>query len=266
MSSFDLGVWYSDATMDVMEAAAVYNHINYDWVVVERRPEFDAFLRELTAQFPDLRSPSEPPISPDSPPGSFLRTLDDLRTPPSEEQIRQARRQEPAPDDSPWQDTLAPTGSTITLSINWDRVEATVPVIYQLAARHGLMVYDPQSNILTVPPKISRTGPSEIAEAHLKMHIRGKPPALEVVLTLDGKVIAHDTVATRAQAHLQARQAAINNHLAVYEVADPAMIVQAVRFVPVEANDPSMPTLENLPKSSGLQIFKMILPGIKNEL
>src|SRR5882757_3599461 len=136
VSSFDLGVWYSDAAMDVTEAASVYNHINYDWVVVERQPEFDAFLSELTARFPDLRSPSEPAVSPDAPPGSFLRTLDDLKTPPSEEQIRQMQSQEPPPDDSPWQDTLEPTGSTITLTINWDRVEETMPVIYQLAARH----------------------------------------------------------------------------------------------------------------------------------
>jgi hypothetical protein len=265
MSSFDLGVWYSNAAMDVMEAAAVYNHINYDWVVVERRREFDSFLSELTTRFPDLRSPSEPPVWPDAPPDAFLKTLDDLKTRPSDERIRKTQSQEPPPDDSPWQDTLAPTGSTITLSINWDRVEETMPVIYQLAARHGLMVFDPQSNILTIPPQIPRTGTSEIAQAHLKMHISGKPPALDVVLTLDGKVVAHNTVATRAQAHVQAREAAINSHLALYEVADPAMIIQAVRFVPVEANDPSMPTLGNLTDSSGLQILRMVVPGIKDQ-
>jgi hypothetical protein len=262
VSSFDLGVWYSDAAMDVMQASAVYNHINYDWVVVERRPEFDAFLSELTARFPDLRSPSEPPVSPDAPPDAFLKTLDDLKTPPSEAQIRQMQSLEPPPDDSPWQDTLEPTGSTITLSINWDRVEETMPVIYQLAARHGLMVYDPQSNTLTVPPQIPRSGTSEIVQAHLKMHISGKTPDLDVVLTLDGKVVAHNAVANRVQAHAQAREAAIKNHLAVYEAADPAIVIQAVQFVPVEANDPSMPTLGNLPQSSGLQIFRMVVPGV----
>jgi hypothetical protein len=262
MSSFDLGVWYSDAAMDVMEAAAVYNHINYDWVVVERRPEFDAFLSELTARFPDLRSPSEPAVSPDAPPASFLRTLDDLRTPPSEQRIRQTQSQEPPPGDSPWQDTLEPTGSSITLTINWDRVEETMPVIYQLAARHGLMVYDPQSNTLTLPPQIPCTGTSEIAQAHLKMQISGKTPALDVVLTLDGKVVANDTVTSRVQAHAQVREAAIRNHLAVYEVADPAIGIQAVQFVPVDADDPSMPTQGNLPESSGLQIFIMVVPGV----
>jgi hypothetical protein len=64
---------------------------------------------------------------------------------------------------------------------------------------------------------------------------------------------------------VQAREAAINSHLALYEVADPAMIIQAVRFVPVEANDPSMPTLGNLTDSSGLQILRMVVPGIKDQ-
>ena len=41
VSSFDLGVWYSDAAMDVMQASAVYNHINYDWV---------GFLQETLVQ------------------------------------------------------------------------------------------------------------------------------------------------------------------------------------------------------------------------
>jgi hypothetical protein len=262
VSSFDLGVWDSDGAMDVTEAAAVYNHINYDWVVVERRPEFDAFLKELASRFPDLRDPSEPAASPDAPPSEFLETLDDLRAPATKEQIRQVRSDVTLPDNSPWQERFEPTGSTITLSINWDRVEETMPVIYQLAARHGLMVYDPQSNTLTVPPQIPHSGSSELARAHLKMQVSGKTPALDIVLTLDGKVVAHNAVTSRAQAHAQAREAAINNHLAVYEVADPAMIVQAVQFVPVEANDPTMPTLGDLPESSGLRMFKLVVPGI----
>jgi len=94
--SFDLGVWYMSVAMSQQQAAEYYQHIGSNWVVVERNPQFDSFLKDLTGQLPDLRSPSDPPISPDNVSPALLHTIDDLKALPPPTQAQLDSLQEPA--------------------------------------------------------------------------------------------------------------------------------------------------------------------------
>jgi len=71
------------------QATEFFRHINTDWVVVRRQPEFDAFLGELLARFPSF-----PPVSDlNQPPSAMLKTMDEVKTPPTAEQLSASRQQ-----------------------------------------------------------------------------------------------------------------------------------------------------------------------------
>jgi hypothetical protein len=241
--SFDLGIWYSEVPMTAEEAGAYFEHINSDWVVVRRAAEIDAFLRDLLERFPDGWYPKPPPDSPDDPPAALLKSAAELRAAadaapadwvpppwPSEE-----------PEDMPWATSpIAAQGSTVTLSLSFDAVERTAPAIYELAMRHGLVFYDPQSDHVALPPSLAGKTVPTVPRQLLVLRIAGTPPNLGATLLLDGRPLAAAVVASRREAHAQARQDALSLGLDHYQVEDPASLAQSIRWVPV-AGDGSGP-------------------------
>jgi hypothetical protein len=74
--SYSLAIWYSDLPMGTQEANTFYHHFGWDWVVVRRRPEFDAFWQELLSRLPDLGAPTR---ELDELPPHLLSTPDEIR-------------------------------------------------------------------------------------------------------------------------------------------------------------------------------------------
>jgi hypothetical protein len=128
----------------------------------------------------------------------------------------------------------------VTLSLSFDAVERTAPAIYEMAMRHGLVFYDPQSDHVALPPSLAGKTVPTVPRQLLVLRIAGTPPNLGATLLLDGRPLAAAVVASRREAHAQARQDALSLGLDHYQVEDPASLAQSMRWVPV-AGDGSGP-------------------------
>ncbi len=257
--SFDLGVWYSDAPMTLEQAASYYEHIKGDWVDLRRRAEFDKFLAALQARFPDLRSPDDPPADPDEPPISLMQSVAEMKSAPQvgPEWLEEMRKKRPAPEDSPWAATLDPHGSGIALSITWSNVEQVAPVVVDLAARASLLVYDPQNSRVFAPPALAGKAAAAIAPPRLTLQVAGNAPNVQAKNVLEDRVLLDATVASRREAHRQARVLALEHGLDHYAVKDPHALSQSMSWVPVPADNP----LYGAPRTPGTQLFELKLRG-----
>lgn len=262
--SFDIGVWYSDAPMTQMEAAAFYRHINTDWVVVRRHPEFDAFLTELLARLPDLAAPGVAQAELDEPPKSMLLTIGDIRNrpPPTPEQLRAIREQVPEdpPENSPWAAGVGPGGAAVALPIRWDRVREAAPIIYDLAARHGLIVYDPQSGKVALPPSPQWPGPDAMPGPTMRISSAGSK--LAVTITLDDRIVLESELSSRREAHSRARALTLQYGRTYYAVDDPSCLAQSIKFEPIAPEDLRPIFREALPP--GGQLLRLVLPDAKD--
>jgi hypothetical protein len=263
--SFDLGVWYSDAPMTQQEAAAFYRHINTDWVVVRRHPQFDAFWTELLKYLPDLRGIAGPQADLDEPPNSLLLTAQDIRNlpPPTAEQLQAIREQAPEdpPENSPWAATLAPAGSAVALPIRGSRVREAAPVVYDLAARHGLVFYDPQSGKVTLPPKLLQPVAGAMPTSGPTLHISGAAPNLAVRVTLDDRILLESELSSRREAHSHARALTLQYGRNYYAVDDPDCLTQSIKLEPIAPEDLRPVFREAL--APGGQLYRLVLPDSK---
>jgi hypothetical protein len=259
--SFDLGVWYSDVPMTNAVALAYYEHINSDWVDVCRRAEFDGFLSELVARFPDLRSPDDPPADPDDPPDSLLTSAAELKAAPPRgpESMAALQKKRPAPVESPWAATLGPIGSSIALSITWDRVREVAPVVVKLAARFHLIVFDPQADRVFLAPELMGGKPeANLPPPRVTVQIDGDAPKVHAVIKLDGHVAIEETMSSRREAHRRARALTLENGLGLYAVDDPRALSQALTWVPVPDGElPGVPRVT--PSGDNIEIRKLKL-------
>ena len=237
MSSYDVGVWFSPADLSDAQAADYYGRLGHTVVVVEHRPEFSAFLRELTARFPD-RALGELPVSADAVPLALLMTWDDLKAapprPPTPAQIARMENSGAVFDASPWGASLSANGDTTKLPFGWNRVDAVMPVVIAMARRHGLTVYDPQTGKVTNPSsRRSKQDAVNFLTVHLTLRLEGQPPAVNTTLIQDGRTVLHTILPDRAAAHALARRVALERHGRAYEVVDPRSLAQGTRLVPL---------------------------------
>jgi len=255
--SDDLGVWYSDSAMTRQEAAAFYRHINRDWVVVRRHPAFDAFWTELLARFPNL---GNAPADPDEPPESMLQTMDDIRRlpPPRPEQLEAIRHVvlDPEEDKSPWAAALKPEGSAVALPIRGSRIGETEAIVHALAARHGLVVYNPQSEV-TLPAALLRSPACSATKPGPVLRVAGTAPSLAVTISLDGRTLVETEMASRQEAHARARALAAENDRSYYLVDDPNCLAQSFKLEPVPETQ--------LRKWFGESTFPRLAPGHPEE-
>ncbi len=124
--SFDLGVWYSSRSLTAAEADECYSafhasgngkgngNANGQATTDER---LTRFVHELTSRYPQI---------------------DDV----ADDEI----------DSCPWSVSFDLSPTHVKMPVMWTRAEEIAPVVMELAERHGLVCYDPQSRKVHLPP------------------------------------------------------------------------------------------------------------------
>ena len=122
--SFDLAVWYSDAAPTGQQAANIYGNLcDQKPVEISAKPAVDAFYHELIAKWQEI----------DTVPEEFV---DDL-------------------DSCPWSCALDHTPVCVIMSCVWSRAATVAVFVAELAAKHGLVLFDPQSGTVILPPHMN---------------------------------------------------------------------------------------------------------------
>jgi hypothetical protein len=118
--SCDFAVWYPSKRLTDDEADQVYAALcDEDTSPVEAHPAVDAFYQELTATHPEIDTFDE-------------EDIDDS-------------------DLCPWSNSMDRSSGHVLMSCVWSQAPAVAETIYKLAAKHGLVVYDPQAARATYP-------------------------------------------------------------------------------------------------------------------
>jgi hypothetical protein len=118
--SFDLGVWYPQKRIGNEEARELYVRLcDGDVSGVVPHPAIDAFYAELTAKHPEIDTIPE-------------EKIDDH-------------------DYNPWSCNLDHSHGHVIMSCVWPKATYVHQLVQDLARKHGLATYDPQSNVVTYP-------------------------------------------------------------------------------------------------------------------
>jgi hypothetical protein len=130
--SFDLGVWYPQARTGNEEAGKLYLRLcDGDSSGVMPHPAIKEFYAELTARYPELGTiPAE--------------KIEDH-------------------DHCPWSCKLDHSSGHVILSCVWPKATEVGRVVKDLARKHGLAIYDPQSDVVTYPDGSSGTRANSLA-------------------------------------------------------------------------------------------------------
>jgi hypothetical protein len=118
--SFDLGVWYPQKRIGNKEASELYARLcDGDTSGVEPHPAIDEFYAELTARHPEIDTIPE-------------EKIDDH-------------------DYCPWSCKLDHSPGHVIMSCVWSKATYVHKLVQNLARKHGLAIYDPQSDVVTHP-------------------------------------------------------------------------------------------------------------------
>jgi len=124
--SFDLGVWYPQKRIGNKEAGELYVRLcEGDRSGVVPHPAVDEFYAELTAKRPEIDKVPE-------------EKIDDH-------------------DYSPWSCKLDRSPGHVIMSCVWPKATDVHRFVQNLAHKHGLALYDPQSDVVTYPDGSSGT-------------------------------------------------------------------------------------------------------------
>ena len=125
--SFDLCVWYPQNRVSDREAGKLYARLcESDTSGVVPNPAIEAFYAELTARHPEIDVVPE-------------EKIDDH-------------------DYSPWSCALDRSPGHVIMSCVWPKAEHVHQLVQDLARKHGLALYDPQSSIVIYPDGSTGTG------------------------------------------------------------------------------------------------------------
>jgi hypothetical protein len=118
--SFDLGVWYPDRPLSNEEAGKRYARLcDDDTSEVVEHPAVQAFYDELVAKHPEI---------------------DDI----PEDRIDDS-------DYCPWSVAMDRSPGHVIMCCVWSKADYVGALVADLAAKHGLVLYDPQSNAAVFP-------------------------------------------------------------------------------------------------------------------
>ena len=124
--SFDLGVWYSSQPLTVAEAEACFSAFpGNENGNGTRSPNGQAAMDERLVRFVDELTSRYPQI-------------DDV----ADDEI----------DACPWSLTFDFSPTHVKMPVMWTRAEEIATVVMEIAERHGLVCYDPQSRKIHLPP------------------------------------------------------------------------------------------------------------------
>jgi hypothetical protein len=122
--SFDLAVWYSDVASTSEQAGEIYaNLCDGKRMASGGSASVNAFYDELIAKWQEI----------DSVPKEFI---DDL-------------------DRCPWSCALDHSPTHVVMSCVWSRAPMVVVFVAELAAKHGLVLFDPQGGTVILPPHLN---------------------------------------------------------------------------------------------------------------
>jgi hypothetical protein len=118
--SYDLGVWYPQKRIRNEEASELYVRLcDGDTSYLVPHPAIDAFYSELTARHPEIDTIPE-------------ERIDDH-------------------DYCPWSCKLDHSPRHVIMSCVWSKATYVHQLVQSLARKHGLAVYDPQTDKVTYP-------------------------------------------------------------------------------------------------------------------
>ncbi|MDH6217277.1 hypothetical protein [Streptomyces pseudovenezuelae] len=122
--SFDLAVWYEPGRISASLAAEKYKSLcdsstSAAGVVVS--DAVTAFHRALVVDFPELSD---------------------------------SAADSPRVEASPWTSGLDVSDAHVIMPISWGRADEIAPAVLALAGRHGLVCFDPQAEVLHLPPAL----------------------------------------------------------------------------------------------------------------
>jgi hypothetical protein len=118
--SFDLAVMHVEEPINEERAVKIYHALcEGDYEVLPPGENVERFYQELTAQYPDLDQLSDDEA-----------------------------------EDSPWSDSLDVSDGAVVMCIRWSRADDMAAFVKGLAAKHGLACYDPQEDVMHLPPSL----------------------------------------------------------------------------------------------------------------
>lgn len=121
--SCDFGVWFPYKRLSDNEARNLYARLcNGDVSGIKSHPSVEAFYAELTEKHPEIDTLPE-------------ERLDDY-------------------DYCPWSCALDHSPAHVILSCVWSKADYIERLVYELAHRHALAVYDPQSDCIIYPEEL----------------------------------------------------------------------------------------------------------------
>ncbi len=121
--SFDLGVWHSDAPLSDQEAGEIYVRLCEHWPFLGGESRFvAAFYDELTERWPEIDAVPD-------------------------EEIDSVRH-------CPWSCALNRSGMAVVMSCVWPMAEEVAAFVANLAEKHGLVLFDPQTGTLLLPERL----------------------------------------------------------------------------------------------------------------
>jgi hypothetical protein len=118
--SFDLGVWHSEVSVSSDEASRIYASLcrkEKPPRAITASPAIESFYQELTETWPDTQASKT--------------------------------------NSSPWSYALQHSDDHVLLSCEWSRAVEVFPFVQQLAEKHGLVFFDPQSEEVYLPDHMS---------------------------------------------------------------------------------------------------------------
>ena len=121
--SCDYGVWYSEQPVTREQAGSIYIALCQDWPFLEgEQPSVRAFYEDLIKRWPELDSIPEDKI------GDH--------------------------DYCPWSCEISHSGMAVVTACVWPMADKVGLFMRELATKHNLVFYDPQSERVSLPQQL----------------------------------------------------------------------------------------------------------------
>jgi hypothetical protein len=126
--SYDLAVWHTEEPLTNEKAAGIYLRLCEDWPYLHGdNAAVSAFYEELTARWPEIDTIPEHHI------GDF--------------------------DYCPCSCAISHSGMAVVLACVWPKAVEVAQFVQPLARKHGLRLFDPQSNRASLPDRLQPKRP-----------------------------------------------------------------------------------------------------------
>lgn len=138
--SYDLGIWYSRQPITTQEASEIYCRLcnaglpDVEPPDLEPHPNIPSFIAELVEQYPRIEDWDQNDY-----------------------------------DNCPWSGSLDVSDAHVLMSLSYSFANTLIPFIEGLAAKYGLVCYNPQWPGVRYPPRLA-------AMPHLRLSLENGPP------------------------------------------------------------------------------------------